>query len=64
MLATVNDWKAKRDELKVRRRRLFERYLKSPGDTTLALEIKLIDDQVAEYTSQMDQTRPSPKSRK
>lgn len=35
------DWKAKRD-------RLFEQYLKDPSNTRLALEIKAIDDLVAE----------------
>ncbi|HLK04514.1 MAG TPA: hypothetical protein VKT53_08750 [Candidatus Acidoferrum sp.] len=34
-------WKAKRD-------RLFEQYLKNPSNTSLALEIKAIDDLVAQ----------------
>jgi hypothetical protein len=33
-------WKAKRD-------RLFDKYLKDPSNTSLALEIKALDDQVA-----------------
>ena len=53
MLATSVDWKSKREELKAKRNPLFKRYLKSPEDTHLALEIKEIDDQIAECTEQM-----------
>lgn len=51
--AAVDD-ATKRDKLKARRNALFERYLKNPHDTSRALEIKIIDDQVAEYTRQID----------
>jgi hypothetical protein len=40
--------KRRRTDLKAKRNLLFERYLKSPMDTKLALEIKIIDDQLAE----------------
>ena len=40
--------KRKREDLKAERNQLFERYLKHPMDTRLALEIKVIDDQLAE----------------
>jgi len=53
MLATSVDWKSKREELKTKRDPLFKRYLKNPGDTRLALEIKEIDDQIAECTEHM-----------
>jgi hypothetical protein len=53
MLATPVDWKSKREELKAKREPLFKRYLKNAGDTRLALEIKLIDDQIAECTEHM-----------
>jgi hypothetical protein len=59
MLATGVNWKTKRDELRARRRPLFESYEKSPHDFHLALEIKLIDDQIAECTKQMVQERGS-----
>ena len=59
MLATAVNWKNKRDELRARRRPLFESYEKSPHDFHLALEIKLIDDQIAECTKQMVQERES-----
>jgi hypothetical protein len=38
----------KREELKAKRNLLFDWYLKHPMDTRLALEIKTIDDQLAE----------------
>ena len=37
----------KRKALTTKRNLLFAQYLKNPQDTRLALEIKLIDDQVA-----------------
>jgi len=49
---TAIEEKRKRDELKAKRELLFERYLKHPMDTRLALEIKIMDDQLAEATSQ------------
>lgn len=54
MLATPVDWKNKRETLKAERNLLFSRYLKNPHDGCLALEIKKIDDQIAECTEQMD----------
>jgi hypothetical protein len=53
MLATQVDWKSKRDGLKARRDPLFKDYLKSPNDTHLALEIKNLDDEIAECTERM-----------
>jgi hypothetical protein len=43
----------KRDELKARRESLFNKYLKNPDETQLALEIKALDDQVAECVQQL-----------
>ena len=60
MLETVTDEKKKRGELKAKRDLLFARYLKHPMDTHLSLEIKSIDDQLAEPTKQVKrQTRSS-----
>ena len=39
--------KARREGLKAKRSMLFQEYLKSPRNTRLALEIKLIDDDIA-----------------
>jgi len=48
------DNKSKREKLRAKRNLLFEKYLKNPEDTQRALEIKLLDDQVAEFTKQID----------
>lgn len=56
MLATVDVHKPLLEELKVlkaRRKPLFDWYEKNPNDTRLALEIKLIDDRVAECNRQI-----------
>jgi hypothetical protein len=44
---TTIDEKKKRGDLKAKRDLLFERYVKRPMDTHLALEIKVLDDQLA-----------------
>ncbi len=48
------DWKRKREELKAVRKPLFTRYLKNPNDIRMALELKHIDDQIAECTERME----------
>jgi hypothetical protein len=57
MQETAFDAKEKREKLKTKRNLLFARFLKNPSDTRLALEIKIIDDQVAECVKQMQQQR-------
>jgi hypothetical protein len=54
---TAIDVKRKREELKAKRNLIFERFLKDPLDTHLALEIKIIDDQVAKFAEQMQEER-------
>jgi hypothetical protein len=54
MTARAGVWKRKREDLKKRRTPLFKSYEKSPNDLRLALEIKIIDDQIAECTQQME----------
>jgi hypothetical protein len=54
MTARAGVWKKKREDLKNRRAPLFKRYEKNPNDLRLALEIKIIDDQIAECTQQME----------
>jgi len=44
-----------REQLKTKRDLLFEKYCRNPANTLLAIEIKLIDDQVAELTSSLVQ---------
>ena len=53
MLETATDEKRKREDLKAKREVLFEEYLRHPMDTHLSLEIKSIDDQLAEPTKQV-----------
>lgn len=54
MLESAIDEKHRRDKLKAKRNQLFERFLDNPANTGLALEIKTIDDQVAEHAQQME----------
>jgi hypothetical protein len=54
MFAISVDWKNKREELKAKRKPLFTRYMKNPNDIHLALELKQIDDQIAECTERME----------
>jgi len=70
--ATKKEWKADpkmqisannkmktREQLKAKRNRLLEEYFKEPMNTRLAIEIRLIDDRVAEITEMMVQQRKS-----
>jgi hypothetical protein len=45
---TTIEEKTKREDLKAKRDLLFEWYVKRPMDTHLAIEIKVLDDQLAE----------------
>ncbi|MGC1484509.1 MAG: hypothetical protein WA789_12010 [Candidatus Acidiferrum sp.] len=59
MLAVAGVWKKKRDDLKSKRNSLFEKYAKRPEDFHLALEIKKLDDQIADCTQHVEQERRS-----
>ena len=48
MPETTIEEKKKREDLKAKRDLLFARYVKRPMDAHLALEIKVLDDQLAE----------------
>jgi hypothetical protein len=50
------DQKGKRDALKAKRDRLFERLSKNPMNISLAAEIKLIDDQIAECVQHLQRS--------
>jgi hypothetical protein len=56
MLATQELQKRKL-ELKARRKPLFDWYEKNPNDTSLVLEIKIVDDQIAECNQQIERER-------
>jgi hypothetical protein len=49
--------KARREGLKAKRDMLFAEYLKSPSNTRLAVEIKLIDDDIAKSVEQTERQR-------
>lgn len=55
---TAVDVRKKREELKAKRNRLFEQYLRDPSNTLLALEIKIIDDHIAESVERSAKKRP------
>ena len=58
MLTTL-DVQKRKSELKARRKPLFEWFEKNPNDTSLVLEIKIVDDQIAECTQQIERERMS-----
>jgi hypothetical protein len=47
------DWKIAREELKVKRDLLFARYERNPANLQMALQIRRIDDQIAEISERM-----------
>jgi hypothetical protein len=57
MLAVASVWKKKRDDLKAKRNSLFEKYAKQPEDFHLALEIKKLDDEIADCTQHVEKER-------
>jgi hypothetical protein len=52
-LASKDLWKKQREDLTVKRDSLFEKYSRNPHALELALEIKKIDDEIAECTDKM-----------
>jgi hypothetical protein len=57
-------WKKKRDDLSSKRETLFRKYSHNPNDLSLALEIRTIDDEIAEYTDRIrEQTLSERKSK-
>jgi hypothetical protein len=59
MQKAVNDEMEIREQLKAKRNRLFNRYFKNPMNTSLAIEIRLIDDRVAEILERLVQQTTS-----
>jgi hypothetical protein len=57
MQATPFNAMGKREELKAQRNLLFNLFLRNPLDTSLALKIKSIDDQIAASDEQMQRER-------
>ena len=44
-------------ELKARRKPLFDWYEQNPTDTSLVLEIKIVDDQIAKCNQEIERQR-------
>jgi hypothetical protein len=57
MSATSGDRKIEIEELKVRRNLLFKQFVEHPSAVHISLEIKKIDDQIAELTERMEPRR-------
>ena len=47
-LITTQEIQKRKQELKARRKPLFDFYEKNPSETSLILEIKIVDDEIAE----------------
>jgi hypothetical protein len=56
-MLTSLDLQKRKLELKARRKPLFEWYEKNPNDTSLVLEIKIVDDQIAECNLEIERER-------
>jgi hypothetical protein len=57
MLPTPDPNGLRLDELKSKRKPLSERFENNPSDTHLALELKSIDDQIAQCSQQIQDKR-------
>jgi hypothetical protein len=51
--------KVKREELKAKRDAIYATYLRSPTNSKLAIEIKSIDDQIADLVERNDKLKKS-----
>ncbi len=60
MTVTAVYEETKRTELKGKRNRLFQKFLNNPTDVGLALELRVIDDQLAEITGRLTLKKKSP----
>lgn len=63
-LSATDSLKKRRDELSSKRNALFKNYSNDPRDLAQALEIKTIDDEIAELTAQMREETVAGRKRK
>lgn len=61
---STDTWKEKRRVLKIKRDSLFKEYVKRPHDFHLSLEIKRIDDEIAECNQKEQEGNERPKVRR
>ena len=59
MFTTLDVQKRKLEDLKAKRKPLFDWFEKNPNDSRLVPQIKSIDDQIAECTRQIERDRLS-----
>jgi hypothetical protein len=55
MSAPTDVLNKKRELLKIKRDLLFEKFIDHPNDYRFALEIKTMDDQIADYSCRIEQ---------
>jgi len=53
------DWEKVRQELKTLRNERFERFVKNPGEIRLAIEIRMLDDEMWECSEHLKRERKS-----
>lgn len=56
MHTTSEDRTSEREELRARRNLLFKRFVEHPSEIRMSVEIKRIDDQIAEFTERIHET--------
>ncbi len=61
---TTEYWKKKRDGLTTKRNELFKKYSENPDDFVRALQIRKIDDEVAECNDKMRDVKLSERKSK
>jgi len=58
-LPSTQELQQRKLELKARRKPLFDWYEQNPDNTSLVLEIKLVDDEIANCNLQIERVRSS-----
>jgi hypothetical protein len=56
-MVSVKEMQKRKIELKARRKPLFDSFEKNPDDTSLVLEIKVVDDLIAECNQEIEHER-------
>ncbi len=56
-MVSVQEIQKRKLELKSRRKPLFDSFEKNPDDTSLVLEIKIVDDLIAECNHEIERER-------
>jgi len=57
MSTTTVDWKKVRQELRTKRTEVFDRFVKDPSKIRLAIEVKLLDDELLECAEHLQRER-------